>query len=538
MGVNLLSRTFNYIGRTSYQSNLFHPHHTGVNAVLFTTVNQLQFNHTAYGGRSLSNTSITSDCKRTTLNSIPLYECEKSAVNAVYNAVTAPQQQYERAFYINDIGVVDRQYRRWCDELPNVRPYYAVKCNPDTVLLELLHGNGTGFDCASGDEMKQCLELGVSPNDIIFANPIKSINDLKFASERGIKKMTFDNIDELYKIQQLCPNAELVLRLLPDDSGSVMRFGSKFGAPAEHIDILLNTTKQLNLTLLGVSFHIGSGCYDPMKYDSAIKLARSTFNRAVELGLPPLKLLDLGGGFPGAPLGCHNSDGSPQFELFTNVIRNSLDEHFSDAKSCGIDIIAEPGRYMATAWSTLFALVQGKRSVPVHDKQKKFLYYINDGVYGSFNCLMFDHAKANPIPAWKLWNNKLSLDSINTNKSHNTINTKMTQSMYINMYNAMINDINSGSSNNNESSRYQQQRMVHSDSTSNTTLTKGTFFGPTCDSMDCIATDYPIEELHVGDWIAFEHYGAYTSAAATTFNGMPKPIINYVRSKLPSPMMN
>lgn len=25
-----------------------------------------------------------------------------------------------------------------------------------------------------------------------------------------------------------------------------------------------------------------------------------------------------------------------------------------------------------------------------------FMYYINDGVYGSFNCLVFDHATVNP----------------------------------------------------------------------------------------------------------------------------------------------
>ena len=26
------------------------------------------------------------------------------------------------------------------------------------------------------------------------------------------------------------------------------------------------------------------------------------------------------------------------------------------------------------------------------DDEPQFMYYVNDGVYGSFNCLMFDHA--------------------------------------------------------------------------------------------------------------------------------------------------
>ena len=64
---------------------------------------------------------------------------------------------------------------------------------------------------------------------------------------------------------------------------------------------------------------------------------------------------------------------------------------------------------------------------------------------------------------------------------------------------------------------------------------EGTFFGPTCDSMDVVATNFPCEELFVGDWLAFAQAGAYTSAAATTFNGMPKPTAHYCRSRQPSP---
>jgi len=53
--------------------------------------------------------------------------------------------------------------------------------------------------------------------------------------------------------------------------------------------------------------------------------------------------------------------------------------------------------------------------------------------------------------------------------------------------------------------------------------------------MDVIAKDTEMEELFVGDWLAFEHMGAYTNAAATTFNGMPKPHMFYARSKQSSP---
>jgi len=65
-----------------------------------------------------------------------------------------------------------------------------------------------------------------------------------------------------------------------------------------------------------------------------------------------------------------------------------------------------------------------------------------------------------------------------------------------------------------------------------------TFFGPTCDSMDCIAKDVPMEELQVGEWVAFSQMGAYTNAAASTFNGMPRAMIHYCQSETSSPDLN
>lgn len=29
--------------------------------------------------------------------------------------------------------------------------------------------------------------------------------------------------------------------------------------------------------------------------------------------------------------------------------------------------------------------------------EKTFMYYVNDGVYGSFNCILYDHAHVKPL---------------------------------------------------------------------------------------------------------------------------------------------
>ena len=51
-------------------------------------------------------------------------------------------------------------------------------------------------------------------------------------------------------------------------------------------------------------------------------------------------------------------------------------------------------------------------------------------------------------------------------------------------------------------------------------------WGPTCDGLDKIG-DTVMAELQVGDWIYFDNMGAYTVAAASSFNGFLKPKTHY-----------
>ena len=61
-------------------------------------------------------------------------------------------------------------------------------------------------------------------------------------------------------------------------------------------------------------------------------------------------------------------------------------------------MIAEPGRYFSSACMTLAANVVSRRErivvatneagEEVETDERSFLYYISDGVYGSFNCIV------------------------------------------------------------------------------------------------------------------------------------------------------
>ncbi|OAX41908.1 hypothetical protein K503DRAFT_431679 [Rhizopogon vinicolor AM-OR11-026] len=388
--------------------------------------------------------------------------------------VAANEADAENAFFVADLSQIFRQHERWMKYLPEIVPHYAVKCNPDPYVLRLLAALGAGFDCASNGEISQVLGIGgVDPSRIIFANPCKATSFVRSAAKAGVNNMTFDNADELCKIARAHPEAKLIVRILADDSKSICRFGIKFGAPLEVVPSLLLKAKELGLDVIGVSFHVGSGCYDPTTYGDAIKRARDAFIMGAQAGYR-FTLLDVGGGFEDA-----------RFEAAASVLTDAINHYFPDRK--GIRLIAEPGRFYVSRAFSLAANIIARRA-PMIENSSEFvdlkptsdepsvMYYINDGVYGAFNCIMFDHQTVNPYV--------LSLNG----------------SFHV---------------------------------SSSEPLSLCSVWGPTCDSIDCVckAVELP-SALQIGDWLGFDNMGAYTICAASQFNGFEFSKVVYTTSRV------
>ncbi|KAJ6593752.1 ornithine decarboxylase [Mycena capillaripes] len=375
--------------------------------------------------------------------------------NGILAAHSSSDPDAERAFFVADLGQVYAQHLRWRACLPQIQPFYAVKCNPDPYVLRLLAALGAGFDCASNGEISQVLAIGgIHPDRIIFANPCKAVSFVRNAAKMRVDTMTFDNADELYKIARAHPRAQLVVRILTDDTKSLCQLGIKFGAPLAAVPGLLAKAKELDLAVVGVSFHVGSGCYDPSVYTDAVRRARTAFDMGADAGYR-FSLLDVGGGFEDA-----------LFEQAASFLTDAIDTHFPDRSE--IKIIAEPGRfYVSKAFSLATNIIA--RRAPLDDpppgptEQPTVMYYINDGVYGAFNCILFDHQIAHPYV--------LSMGG---------------------------------------SFHVAASEPLHTSSV----------WGPTCDSIDCVCPTAQLPRaLCVGDWLGFHNMGAYTVCAASQFNG-------------------
>jgi ornithine decarboxylase len=425
----------------------------------------------------------------------------------------------EDAFSVVNLNNVIQQMTRWKNALPRVRVFSAVKCNPDVEIMKTLASLGAGFDVASSAELDLVLtHTKTSLDDIIYANPCKGVSHIKHVASTGVRMTTFDNVDELYKIHKLWPNAQLVVRILGDDSSSVCRFNAKFGIAVEELPPLLREAARIGANVIGVSFHVGSGCASAIPFVKAVEAARMAFDLFVPCGLPEPKFLDLGGGWPGTPLG-EEEKGVVQFEDIAAMLCPTLDRLFP--VESGVRIIAEPGRYFAHSSSKLFTCVSARRAVypempslihgqsvitdntsvidhhlsddethvggpnqhnqqqhessnnkRQHMIQKGYRLYQNDGLYGSFNCVLYDHRICEPSGVIIL--------------ADGTIAPKSDE------------------------------------------LLDCSIWGPTCDGIDCVTRSVPLPEVEIGSWLVWDNMGAYTTPAASTFNGFAIPNTFYI----------
>ena len=304
----------------------------------------------------------------------------ENAIHGVENLIRAILKRHHTPLMLIKRCVLEKQYKRFRKCLPDVTPYYAIKANPYPSVIKTFIKLGSSFDVASAAEMKKVLDLGASPVKIIFANTIKTPEDIVFARRRKVKLMTFDNEPELYKLAKYYPGAHVLVRIKVTNSGSVVELSLKFGADSEHAFFLLRKAKALGLVPMGVSFHVGSQATNVENYLQALEISSGIFKEAKENGLP-LKIMDIGGGFP---IQHFDNEVGINFENMACQIKQQMKALFDK----NVKFIAEPGRFLVGPAGILATQVIGRTF-----RNNKNYYYLNDGIYADFSGMVFDHCR-------------------------------------------------------------------------------------------------------------------------------------------------
>ena len=284
--------------------------------------------------------------------------------------------QYGSPLLVLDQAAVRRQYRALTAALPGVTLHYALKPLPHMGVVDVLKEEGASFDLATNGEVDLMREAHINPNDCIHTHPIKRDSDIRHALEYGCNIFVFDNPVELRKFVADKDQARLLLRVSFPNPETKVDLSKKFGCTPEMVLPLLQEAKSLGITVIGLSFHVGSQVPNARRHVEAITACNALLRQAAAQDLP-LQVLDIGGGFPVD----YSGEGELDIDAFCAPIREAL----SDTPE-GIRLLAEPGRFLSAPAMTSISSVMGKA-----ERFGNTWYYLDDGLYGSYSGQLFDH---------------------------------------------------------------------------------------------------------------------------------------------------
>jgi diaminopimelate decarboxylase len=275
------------------------------------------------------------------------------ALDAIASAVGTPT-------YVYGAAEARRRYRRLAAAFArrHVAPLiaYAVKANDTQKVIATFAGLGAGADTVSEGEIRRALAAGVAPAKIVFSGVAKSDRELRFALDSGVGQINVESREELDQLSAIAASAgrraRVALRVNPDVDArthaqiTTGKRGNKFGLTVEEAmdaaDRLLNAP---TVALAGLSCHVGSQIFQ-------LDVYRQTFARLAAMiaglrakGYDGLTL-DIGGGL-GIPYA-----GEPEVDLHGYV-----DQAVELARSCGVGLILEPGRWLIGPAGVLLARV-------------------------------------------------------------------------------------------------------------------------------------------------------------------------------------
>ena len=253
---------------------------------------------------------------------------------------------------------------------------YAVKTNPHPVIIKQIIESGVDqFDVASIEEIEAIKNFSQTAK-CSYMHTVKSRESIKKAYFKyGVKTFSLDTKDELIKIIESTDNAEdleLFVRVAVSNEHAEIDLSKKFGALNSEATGLLRLVKQY-AKKIGLSFHVGSQCMNPISYAKGINDIGNIIKKTKIIP----DYINVGGGFP---------------TIYPDLIPQTLENYFSEIKKNLKNlnlkklpkIICEPGRALVAE--------SGSTIVRVNLRKKQKLY-INDGTYGT----LFDAGTPNIV---------------------------------------------------------------------------------------------------------------------------------------------
>ncbi len=287
------------------------------------------------------------------------------------------------ACYVYDLNNIEVRYKKLTESLgtlKNLSVHYALKANSNSEILKKMKKLGSQVDVVSAGEMKIALENGFLPKDVIFSGVAKSIEEIDFAIEQGIKQINIESPQELIRVGERArlkkKKVSVALRMNPEVNPITHPYittgmsENKFGMDRNFLPELLRILQEYpdSIHLRGLTMHIGSQLLDLLAMDEAIKKLLSIYQEIENAGFK-MESLDIGGG-----VGIHYTtlDQTEDFKTlkkYGEIVGSALQNYQGE-------VLIEPGRVLVARSGVLLCQVEYIKQTPY-----KSFVIVNTGMH-------------------------------------------------------------------------------------------------------------------------------------------------------------
>jgi diaminopimelate decarboxylase len=264
--------------------------------------------------------------------------------------------------YVYSAGAIRSQFEAMDNALDAVphKLHYSIKANGNLAILRLLHSLGSGADIVSAGELQRARLAGFAGSDIVFSGVGKTDAELAEAVAAQVLLVNIESPREIDILNRLGRDAgrpvAIGIRVNPEVAVDTPHpytrtgeQGARFGIPYDQVVPLVARVRGLTgVRLISLGMHIGSQVTDSGPYARGAERLVALV-RQVRDGL---QYLDIGGG-----LAVSYGDGpAGDVQAFGAIATGA-------AKSLGLSLIVEPGRYIvANAGLLVTRVLDRKRS--------------------------------------------------------------------------------------------------------------------------------------------------------------------------------
>ncbi|MFQ5685997.1 MAG: diaminopimelate decarboxylase [Candidatus Scalindua sp.] len=292
--------------------------------------------------------------------------CEDVKVKEIVGKVGSPVYIYSKNSILEHFIEIRNAFEA-------VRPLlcFSVKSNSNLSICKVLADAGSGFDVVSGGELFRVLELGVSPDKIVFAGVGKTSEEIKYALENDIFMFNVESPAELANINRIAgglnKSGRVALRINPDidakthDKTTTGKKENKFGIDFDSAGQLIKDIDNYkNIDLKGIHVHLGSPIYSPDPYVQGLEKVYKFLQKFLEENeRQRIEYINIGGGY------CISYTGEKVKKPHDFSV-----EIIPIIKKLGCKVIMEPGRFVV---GNSGILVTGVTYVKTATWGKKFI---------------------------------------------------------------------------------------------------------------------------------------------------------------------